>query len=451
MDNILENKISDIFKSYSDNVDIKFQLYSNFKPTKKNHKDLGHISTPSYIITDLVNKLIELHNKEYNNNIFSDPNINIFDPCCGFGGMPLEIFDKRYNALKEVIPDKKIRCSHIIKTLYYSDITPLNINITTEVLKQKIKSICGLSLNNSDFNYNIGNSINLDILKIWGIKMNIILMNPPYNDSTKGMGVGHKPYLEFLKNALCDWIKPNGYVLNISPAIWRNIDHPMFKLISHQNQIKYLEIHSEKGPKGGIVVFGCATRYDLSIIKVCECYENSIIIGEDNKEFSLNLKEWNFIPNMMYDKIIEIINNPIKCDFGFSRSCYASDKPHINTHKTDEYKHPIIYTVNKEGLNLWYSSIIKYDNLNNPIHFNRPKFVMSNGVGFYCDYKGDYGLSQFSYCIFAEESELDNIKKVFENKEFQQMVKAIKFTSSSYNKNIFKLFNKNFWKDFKLV
>jgi len=35
MDNILENKISDIFKSYSGNDDIKFQLYSNFKPTKK--------------------------------------------------------------------------------------------------------------------------------------------------------------------------------------------------------------------------------------------------------------------------------------------------------------------------------------------------------------------------------------------------------------------------------
>ena len=48
--------------------------------------------------------------------------------------------------------------------------------------------------------------------------------------------------------------------------------------------------------------------------------------------------------------------------------------------KNDIFKYPLIYTINKQN-----EITFRYTNDNTKGHFNRSKFIFSNGAGFYCD------------------------------------------------------------------
>jgi hypothetical protein len=43
---------------------------------------------------------------------------------------------------------------------------------------------------------------------------------------------------------------------------------------------------------------------------------------------------------------------------------------------------------------------------------------------------------------------MNNVEKAFNSKEFNNIIDAIKLTSTKYSHNIIKLFKKDFWKDF---
>ena len=71
----------------------------------------------------------------------------------GKGIFVLAIFDKFYKGLEELYPDELERCKVISKQcLYYADINPLDIFITTALLKCHIQSYCGESEIDYEFN-----------------------------------------------------------------------------------------------------------------------------------------------------------------------------------------------------------------------------------------------------------------------------------------------------------
>jgi hypothetical protein len=111
--------------------------------------------------------------------------------------------------------------------------------------------------------------------------------------------------------------------------------------------------------------------------------------------------------------------------------------------KNDEFKYPVVYTINKSNV-----LSLRYSNTNKNGMFNKSKFIFSNGAGFYCDKNGDYGLTQWSYCIYDNKDVLQNIENTFRSNEFQKIIESIKLDSSSYNINVMKLFKKDFWKEF---
>ena len=71
----------------------------------------------------------------------------IFEPCCGKGNFVLGIFDKLYFGLENLYPNKVERCNIIMnKCLYFADISPLNVFITTKILKNHIKHYCDVEI-----------------------------------------------------------------------------------------------------------------------------------------------------------------------------------------------------------------------------------------------------------------------------------------------------------------
>ena len=167
-------------------------------------------------------------------------------------------------------------------------------------------------------------------------------------------------------------------------------------------------------------------------------------MDEESKLNVIDIDDWKFIPNKMFDTIQKMIDTKgINLDINYYRSNYGADKKWVSKDKTEEFKYPVVYTINKSNV-----LSLRYSNTNKNDMFGRSKFIFSNGAGLYCDKNGDYGLTQWSYCIYDDKDILENIEKTFRNNEFKKIVESIKIDSSTYNIPVMKLFRKDFWKDF---
>jgi len=147
---------------------------------------------------------------------------------------------------------------------------------------------------------------------------------------------------------------------------------------------------------------------------------------------------------MLFNNIKNLMNTNDKLNITRDRSLYPTEnKKLVKKIKDNEYKYPLVYTINKSN-----QMTLRYTNDNTKGHFGYSKFIFSNGAGFYCDKDGKYGLTEWSYCIYDEIKNLDNIEKAFRNNKFNKIINAIQLTSNKYNINVMKLFKKDFYKDF---
>jgi hypothetical protein len=327
----------------------------------------------------------------------------------------------------------------VMRNLYYADITTLNVFITTEILKCHLEKYCEEVLEFS-FNKYIGNTLELNINQTFQVDgFDLVIGNPPYNDKSGNKGKGHTLWTVFIDRSLDKWLVENGYLCFVNPSLWRQINHPLF-LKMKEKQIVSLSIHNVKD---GLKMFRCSTRYDFYVLQNKPVSSSTIIRCEDNVVVKEDIRDWLFIPNKMFQEIKDLMNGNQKLEVNKYRSNYGSDKKWTKKERTEEFKYQIVYTINKENVisKLW-------SNRNDNGHFGVCKFIFSNGAGFYCDFLGEYGLSEWAYSIEDTEENLPKIERTFRSKRFNDIKDAIQLDSSSYNIKIMKLFNKDFYNEF---
>ena len=400
-------------------------INERLKPKDIEKKKYGEVFTPIPLIEEMLDKLpIE---------VWTNPNLKWFDPANGMGNFMIAIYFRLMKGLKDIISDEEQRKKHILENmLYMSEINKKNCFLTKQIFDIN---------NNYKLNIYNGDSLTLDTFKVWNVeKFDIIVGNPPYQDSSGNKGKGHTLWDRFVRQSLNTYLKNNGFLLFIHPSSWRQINNELFELMKTK-QIIYLEIHNEKD---GMKTFSCATRYDFYLLRNCYCETLTKIKGEDNIIVNINLKEWNFIPNMMFNEIQNICNETQKLDVMNYRSNYGADKKHVSNIKNNEFKYPVIYSIDKSN-----EPNLRWSNTNDNGHFGLSKFIFSNGSGFILDNNGIYGLTQWAYCIYDEPIFFNKILKCFHNNKFKKIIKAIQLDSSTYNIKVMKLFNKNFYEKFQ--
>ena len=365
----------------------------------------------------------------------------VFEPCSGKGGFLIDIVDRFMNGLKKKIPNKKERYKTIVeKCLYFSDINPTNI------------FICNTLLNPDEeykLNYNEGNTLKLNIEEKWKLKgFDAVIGNPPYN-SSGNTGTGNTIWQLFTKMSLKELLRKNGYLLFVHPPGWRKPCYRksqlngLYKLMSGENQMIYLEIHNINDGKK---TFGAGTRYDWYLIEHRTKYTTTIIIDEENKKHEIDMNKLEFIPNYNIKHIIKLFNNNFDNNLEIIMdSSYHATRKYVNNIKNNEFKYPCIHSTPKSGVRY------KYSNCNDKGHFGVSKVIFGEaGINHVIiDSNGKYGMTQGAIGIKINDVvEGNNIKKALLSEKFKIVLKACMWGNFRIETRIFKYFKKDFWKKF---
>ena len=357
MNNIIDNNeeiinnIREIYQIASPEK-LRSLIAKHFVPSDIEKKENAEIPTPVSLVNDMIDK-IPLDFWMYPR--------KVFEPCCGKGNFILGIFDKFNRGLKPLILDDKKRCRVIMtECIYYADLTPLNVFITTEIMKCHVQSCCGLEELDYLFNSHIGDTLKLNVEEKWSIEgFDAVIGNPPYQDSGdegSRKALNHNLWGNFI-NYSFERLQENGYLLFITPCSWMSPTSKN-KNVFYNNYIVYLNVNEcEKHFKG------VGSKFSFYLIqKSIEKKETEIVCLYNKKIYNskIIIKDITFLPNLLCRESLSMIykfyNNNLP-KVSFKTSCELHNTTHkdkIKDINDDVFKFPIRHTTKRD---VRYSSI----------------------------------------------------------------------------------------------
>ena len=418
-------------------------------PNIENKKNNGEVFTPEFLIEEMLDKLPK--------EVWNNPDLKWFDPAVGVGNFMIFVYYRLMENLKTHFPDDIKRKAHIIKNmLYMSELNPKNI--------KECKQLFGNELNIYE-----GDTLKMDTYKEFGIKQfDIIVGNPPFN-SPGAVGTGNTIWQLFVKLSL-NLLNKDGYLVYVHPSGWRkpatekSKTHGLYKLMTKDNTMIYLEIHDSKD---GLKTFQAGTRYDWYVIKASK-NENSLTnikdqLGDISK---INLNTLDFLPNYKFELLLPLLAKAgdVKCPIIYNRTNYGSDKKGsgdyesrkgwVSSEKTDEFKYQLIHSTNKDKIDKKTGNIISgirymYSSRNDNGHFGIPKVIFGDsGINdVIIDLNGEYGMTNHAMAIeISTKKEGVELKKYLLSENFKKILNAFSWSNFQIDWRLFTYFKKDFYK-----
>lgn len=363
----------------------------------------------------------------------------IFEPCCGKGGFLIDVIDRLKKGLRKYHPDDSELYQVIVEDcLYFADINPLNIFICKLLIDPAGKY---------KLNYYLGDTLDLNVVKKFGDKFDLVIGNPPYNASNS-VGTGTPIWQHFTRKALTEWLNLNGYLCYVHPSGWRkpetkNIKFKgLFKQMTQDNQMLYLEIH---GLKDGQKTFNCGTRYDWYLIQKGQPQLETVIIDELGRKHSINLCNLTHLPNYNFDLSRQLCSGVVKCPIIYNTSSYGSCCRNVKAKETLEFKYPLIHAITKKEIRYMYS------NVNNKGHFGISKVIFGDsGLNdAIIDLDGKYGMTEHAMAIqVIDQAEAEKIKKALLSTRFKDFIKSQMFSNFQIDWRVFGTMSQDWYKEF---
>ena len=225
---------------------------SCLKPKQKEKQENGEVFTPMCLVFEMLDNLDKHYIKEHGRSIFNEPSFKWFDPACGMGNFPVAVYLKLMEGLKKQFPIYEDRKKHIIENmLYMSELNKKNVFICNQILNMNIQY---------KLNLNEGDTLELDIVSVWGLELNsfdVILGNPPYNKggirSHTGKQLGDKNetiWTKFIEKSF-EWLKPDGFLAFINPLSWLKKSHSLHNKMLEKH-IVWLKLWDNSQSNGAI-------------------------------------------------------------------------------------------------------------------------------------------------------------------------------------------------------
>jgi hypothetical protein len=394
--------------------------------------------------------------------VWRDPESTFLDPANGIGNFPVVAFQMLDYQLGKHGKDSKfrgekntgVRRKHIIeKMLFMIEIDKGNVNATRKIFRlinpeAEPNICCADTLSMSD----------ADVEKVFGVdRFTVVMGNPPFQAPQEALGKrggGDELYMKFVKWSI-DLVKPDCYLSFVHPPSWRKPEFEegrkkskntgMFKLMAHDNQLEYLEIHdADDGKK----LFNASTRYDFYLLNKRPVYKKTVIKDMLGKLTKIDLKNFGFLPNFKINSIKELIavDKDETCDLNscilFERSAYGGDKSWVSSTKSDKFKFPLIHSTPKGGIKYMFSSV-------NDKGFFGIKKVIFGDSGIHEpveDLKGEYGMTQHAMAIVVEnKKESENLVEFLKSNYFTNILLACMWANFQIDWRLFTYFKVKFW------
>jgi len=418
-----------------DYYDIETEIITHLYTDIDTKNEYSEAFTPINLIEELLDKL--------DNEVWSNPNLKWLEPANGVGNFPMVVFDRLNKSLSNVILDEEERKTHIIKNmLYMVELNEENVKISQYIFGDDANIYCGSFLDDG-------------WKEAFGIdKFDLIIGNPPFNGKKykRNLEYGTRANVniwnEFIKKSL-ENLKYDGYLCFIIPQTWRSVStkfRNLWKIMSNK-QITYLRIY---GVNDCIKFFNVSFKIDLFIMKNRENNTETEIIDELGETHHIRLNELPFLANYAYDDINKILVNDneegIDVIFSYTKYFIWSKRKICSKIKTNEHKYPVVHTINKDGVGLWYAKKDKKG------HIGVAKVILNfNGIQYSYkeqnDYEGKYGMSQISFGIpISSKEEGDLILDAIQTPTFKKILASTKWKIFQTDYRMFRYFKKDWYK-----
>lgn len=325
--------------------DIIMMLRDYVKVGEVEKKKFGEVMTPLELVKEMLSILPE--------EVWSNPNLKWLDPANGTGPYPSVVIYKLMKGLENVFPDPEERYKHIVeKMIYVCELQPKNMFLYLCAVdpfdKYKLNIYTGSFLDSG---------FDRHMKEVWGVdKFDLIIGNPPYNDSTekKSGTTGKKNlYQKFIFNSLRILIN-DGYLLFVTPPGFLKTtvydqSTDIFNEIKKYNLL-FLDI-SDINNK----YFKVGTPICYFMIRKNSNYEMTKI-KTDTHNLNVDIKKLNFVPRVVSDEIFSIIQKVEKkgIKFNFKREAKSINGEYITMKRLNH--------INKNGkMNPIFGNSIKYD------------------------------------------------------------------------------------------
>lgn len=394
-----------------------------------NKNKFGEVLTPSQLINEILDQLPSTH--------WTNPDLKWLDPCAGTGNFFTIVLERLMQGLSKKIPNTKRRITHIKNTmLYMCELNPTNVDILTKTFNNT-RVFSGDYLSTNTF----------------GMQFDVILGNPPYQVEKQGIYKGSQGnaktlWDKFIVKSLAD-LKEDGLLGYITPANWRRPEHSLYSLICQENTLKYLHIYSKYQ---GRRIFDVGTRFDVYVVQKTPTVitENPMteIVDEKGERHEINVLRWPFLPNYCYTQIWRILakKRDERLEILFNSSMYDARK--LCVKKTAKCKYPVVHTMTKKGLGLRYTGTRQAE-IRGQAFPSKVLLNFNERLYPYNDYKGEYGMSQLTFGILIRsKSQGDQIVKSLLTPEFQEIIKATKWSSFQTDYRMFRYFKRDFYEFF---
>jgi hypothetical protein len=356
---------------------------SCLKPKQKEKQENGEVFTPMCLVFEMLDNLDKHYIKEHGRSIFTEPSFKWFDPASGMGNFSVAVYLKLMEGLKTQIPNDEDRKKHIIENmLYMSELNKKNVFIIHQIF----------NINNQyKLNLYEGDTLELDIISVWGLEFNsfdVILGNPPYNKggirSHTGKQLGEKNetiWTKFIEKSF-KWLKQDGFLAFINPLSWLKKSHSLHNEMLEKH-IVWLKLWDDSQSKGMINADIPISLYVL---------QNTLNIQNKNTEIISEIKRKKLITtsfeylnknysiplafHSIFDKLIQFIEKH-NCSLEYKTKTIKSSgtKTKIPTEYTLEDMWAIdTYTLN-EGI------MVKKATEQHP-DTNKRKLIIANKRGF---------------------------------------------------------------------
>lgn len=255
------------------------------------------------------------------------------------------------------------------------------------------------------------------------MEFDVILTNPPFQDTVKRKKTPHKLWIDFTLVAFDKYLKPGGYYIQVSPSSFSSPSNKILRLMTQQRTLFLRFDNGHHFPEVG------SSFSDYAIVKA-QNNKSKTLVSSHSGDFDFRLDDKVFyLPNNMSPMALKVHGKimfnmspkfDVKWDYVVCHNIRRfGDNPTLSMTRSRSHKYPVFHT-NKS---VWWSSVEQNWATEPKVMWTRSGYTKP----FYDD--GKMGGTDMAYYVkVANSMEGSNLAAILNSAVFRYIFKTAKWS-----------------------